>query len=277
MKLLTLIFILFTLGCQSNPYKEFYKDYTGGVNPSTIPGFEVTNEKPQIEYVSNHDEKVRNMFEDGYMMVGSSSFSAPEISDSDAIFHAKKVSASRVLITKEYQSTRTGSIPMSTPTSQTTYGSFNGVYGNQNFSGTNQFTTYGTQTTYIPYSVDRYSYLASFWIKKTNQIFGVLFREKTDQERLLSNSNKGAAVDIVIKNSPAFNSDFFAGDLVVRIDESEILSPEHASELIGSNAGKKVVFKVNRNGKTISIPVELNKLDILPVEKRDAASIPEGP
>jgi hypothetical protein len=74
------------------------------------------------------------------------------------------------------------------PTTQTTttnvYGNTFGSGGFNTFSGMANTTTYGTQTTYIPYNVDRFDYVATYWAKMKPGIVGVQMVNLSDEQNI---------------------------------------------------------------------------------------------
>jgi len=94
------------------------------------------------------------------------------------------------------------------------YGSAYGYGGYASYSGTAYTTTYGSKTTYIPYTVHRSDYLATYWIKMKPPIFGTHIKDLTPEIRQQIGSNKGMLVYAVIKGSPAFEADILKGDVL---------------------------------------------------------------
>jgi hypothetical protein len=152
----------------SNSYYDYYK---GDKFPATPSASHVTSAP------TNSD------------LIGQSNF----VSSNDPgnpVKAAKKIGADYVVTKSEYlsSSTSTGIMPLTTPTTDTSYVSgsvsdYSGNYGT--YSGT--VTTYGSKTTYMPYSVTShlYRYGARFYKKnvsssplewsKTNALLGISY------------------------------------------------------------------------------------------------------
>jgi membrane-associated protease RseP (regulator of RpoE activity) len=148
---------------------------------------------------------------------------------------------------------------MTVPHTQTSYDSGT-IYGSgggfANYSGTS--TTFGSETTYMPYSVRRYDYYASFWVKAKPPILGVYYENLTDELRRKIESNKGVYITVVIKDSPAFNADLLNGDVIRKLNDTEVIDRTHFGKLIAENKGQEIKVEIFRNGKTITKQIQLN-------------------
>lgn len=262
MKHLSFAALLFLVGCASNPYKEFYNDNTEGKELNTLNVI-VTGLEPKVISGNNPDEDYKKMIEDGFAMIGYSSFTAGGIDQNDAVKFARDLKADIVIIYSKFLNTVSGSMPISTPTTQTTYSTANataygsnGTYANAYGSGTS--TTYGNQTNYVPFSVNRYNHGAQYWIKAKPPIFGVTYKDLSEEKRQEISSNKGVEIEIVIKNSPAFIADFLVGDIIKKMNDIEINQKEDFSNAITTLAGQKVSVELLRNGKNIKKTVTMN-------------------
>ena len=169
--LITLCFLL--IGC-ANPFSRFYNDQTGGhdLTPFAI----IPNGEPKLVRGNDVDKDNLRMMEDGYALIGYSSFNAGKVDEKEALVQAKKVNAATVIVYSKYINTASGHTPLILPDTQTTYhpGSIYCSGGSASYFGSS--TTYGSKTTYLPYRVDRYDYYATYWIKewytkKTHETF----------------------------------------------------------------------------------------------------------
>ena len=103
--------------------------------------------------------------------IGYSSFtSGHRQKDDDAIDQGKKVGADLVLILDpQYAESVTTSVPLTTPTATTSYtngmATAYGTGGSAVAFGNSTTTTYGTNTTYVPMTVNRYQYGALYLVK----------------------------------------------------------------------------------------------------------------
>ncbi len=111
----------------------------------------------------------------------------------------------------------------------------------------------------MPYSVNRYDYFASYWIKLKPPVFGVHVRELSPELKQKIGSNKGVVVIAVEKGSPAFAADILRGDILKRIGNQEVLDPKTFSETTSQYAGKKVTVIFLRDGKELTKEILFNE------------------
>jgi len=255
--ILALLSTAFTITGCTNPYSQYYTDLTGGQNVFESPKVILPTEKPKLIYGTNREIDEKKMLEDGYLPLGFSSFNAGEINQKEALKHAKKIHASTVIVYYNYTGTVSGVMPINMPNTQTSYhsGSIYGAGGYANYSGTS--TTYGTTTTYMPYNINRYDFYASFWIKATPMKLGIIWQDLSEELRQKLGSNKGVYVWIVVKDSPAFNSDILSGDVLRRVNEQEIIDSNHFQKLLDNASDPAAEFEIFRNGETIIKRVQL--------------------
>ena len=157
------ILTISTCGC-SNPYSAYYQDLTNGQQVVGAKNMQPETVDVRVVQGGNVDEDTKGMMREGYIVIGVSAFNAGAVNPQGAKRQAQKVGAEVVIVYNQYTNTVSGVMPFQQPTTQTstTYhsGSVYGYGGGMaTFSGTSQTTTYGSQTTYIPYNVDRYDYL----------------------------------------------------------------------------------------------------------------------
>lgn len=248
-------------GCAPEPYSHFY---SGRVDAAKDPKVIIPNEEPKLFRGSDKEKDALAMAENGYVMVGYSAFNAGNVDNKGAIAQAKKVHASIILIYSEYVNTVSGVMPFTQPDTRTSTSSLSGnVYGPRGdmatYSGTATTTTYGSKTTYIPFSVNRYDYLATYWAKLKPLLLGVRVRDLTPETRNEIQSNKGVRVAIVVKDSPAFRSDILKGDVLRRIGETEIYDAKSFGNTVQKYEGQNVFITIYRNGKLLKKQVQINK------------------
>lgn len=248
-------------GCAA-PFSKFYYDRTGGVDITTAPAVVLSEGKPKLFRGNKEEDDSLKMLEDGYALIGYSSFNAGNVDENGAISQAKKVHASVVIIYSKYTNTVSGTMPLALPDTQTSstsiYGSAHGSGGYATYSGNAYTTTYGTKTTYIPYSVRRSDYMATYWVKLKPPTFGTHLKELTTEARQQIGSNKGMLINAVIKGSPAFHADIFRGDVLRRIGSVEIYSSESFQEALTKYQGQSVPVVIYRNGKKIEKEIKFN-------------------
>lgn len=260
---INIILSIFLTGCATNPYTKFYIDSFGGKDVTKEPQAILPTGEPVIFRGNKDYEKDSiSMIENGYIMLGYSSFNAGNVNEDDAKYQAKKIHASAIVMYSKYTNTVSGSIPLTLPNTTTTnssvYGNVYGSGGYANVSGYGTSTTYGTKTTYIPYSVRRSDYSATYWIKSKGPIFGAYPKEIEPETHKKIGTNKGVAAYAIVKKSPAFHADIFTGDILLKIDDADIYDVKTYADAITKYSGHKVDIQIYRDGKIITKKVKLN-------------------
>jgi hypothetical protein len=250
-------------GCASG-YSEFYRSVPGAT-PEAIAN--TRSAPPPKSPLLNHDggnpkSVVEAYARQGYALIGYSSFnSGRRVSDSDALEQGEKVEADVVVVMNpQYTGSVTSNVPITTPTSTTSYTTGTAtVYGPAGVAtayGNATTTTYGTQTSYVPFTVNRFDYGALYFVKR-HYVFGVNYRDPSDDERRALQSNKGVYVTSVITGSPAFRSDILPGDLIVSIDGMQVYGQQGCSELLQQKRGQTITVAIVRAGQELSKSVAL--------------------
>jgi hypothetical protein len=228
LKILALAATALTLAACANDYQTFYRPNANPIAPGTIVAF---NGEPTIRVsTGNPLDDVNALFTEGYYTVGYANFNAADRGVYGAIAQAKLVHAAVVVVNKKYTNTVSGAIPLTLPTSQTTYssGTVNAVgsggFATGTYNGTS--TTYGTQTTMIPYSINRYDQTAIFAAPMVpGKRWGVLMRPLNAQETTRFGTQRAVVVQAVWHGSAAFNADIIPGDVLVRINGVPMTQP----------------------------------------------------
>lgn len=257
-----LLFPFLLVGCVSaqNPYSEFFRPQPNINDTRAIS--EALDDKPKLFQGTDFQADMKKMSRLGYVLLGVSSFYGTYGSANDAIAQAKNIGASAVVVQQKYKNTVSGAMPITLPDVQTTYhsGSISGTGGGASYSGSYEgaSSTFATSTTYMPYSVDRYDFVASFWAKVRQGGLGVLLRDLTDEEKQSIESNKGATVLAVVNGRAAFDADVLPGDILVSVNDVPVVNESSATEAIRASYGETVALKFWRNGdyliKKITIP-----------------------
>lgn len=247
-----------------NGYAKFFSPESGAT-PQAIAATRAAppTGSPQVAAVAHWDANTAGACaRQGYVLIGSSSFTSghPE-PDQDAIKLATQIGADLVVILNpEYKGTVSTSVPITVPTTSTSYTNANatayGAGGPVMAYGNSTTTTYGSSTTYVPVTVQRSAYAAGFFIKK-RYIFGAMFRDLNDTERQQYQTNRGAYVSTVIDGSPAYNADILPGDVILRINGQTINGQAGLMESINTDRGQTVEVTIARQGQTVSKRVSI--------------------
>ena len=84
---------------RANPYTKFYTDWTKDI---TLQNIEPLVGDPQLTRGTDQKKDFENMAENGYVMLGYTSFSGADVDEEDAIKQAKKINASKAIVYKTY-------------------------------------------------------------------------------------------------------------------------------------------------------------------------------
>jgi len=258
-KCLLVIGALLLAGC-ANPYKQFYTDNTGGMDFFKNGYAILPSNGPQLMRGGNQDEDAQKMMEDNYVLLGYSSFFGREFKESLAIAQGKEIHADVVLLYMNFKDTQSGNMPLVLPDTQTSTTQGTGVVGMTPYSGSFTTTTYGSRTMYMPFNVNRYDYLAWYWVKRRVPLLGIIPRDLTAEERKKIGTNKGIFIAVTVKNSPAYKADVFKGDIIIKIDDEDVLGAKEFLEFIKEKAGKKVVLTIVRDGNQLTKEIQLSSL-----------------
>ncbi len=265
---LVLLGIFLVNGCAgSRDYERFYHDTMKGQDTSNL--IFATGEPTAFKGTDPETDNMK-LVENGYVLLGYSSFTGPQRNESQAIEKAKELKASVVVIYSKYLDTKSGIQPIvlpdiktSTSSAQSTaLGSAVGTGGYASGSatayGTGTTTTYGIKTLYKTYSIDRFEQGATYWVKRKGLVLGALAIDLPSDLRQKIGSNKGVVVMVVAKDSPAFSADILKGDIIRKINNTEIIDQKNFIQTLAFNANKKVTIRIIRDGKEIVKEIKLN-------------------
>lgn len=219
---------------------------------------------PIVERAERADAQTLDAYaKRGFVMIGSSSFNSGRAESEDAaVRQAQSVGADLVLILNpRYTGSITSSIPITTPTSSTSYtngtATAYGPRGPVTAYGSGITTTYGSTTNYVPITVNRSDYGAAYFVKQRFAL-GVFFRDLNDAERQSMQTNKGAVIRLVVDGTPAFNADLLVGDIVTTIDSAAISNANELGDLLAQRKGRRISLVLMRGGRRIEKYVQLN-------------------
>lgn len=96
---------LLLLAACANPYAQFYTDQLGGRSIDEFPIIDPHEGEPQLYSTNDHERDGRALLENGFVLIGYSSFNAGPVDSKQAVRHAKKVGAAIVLVQSQYTNT----------------------------------------------------------------------------------------------------------------------------------------------------------------------------
>ena len=221
-----------------NLYEKNYKAQNTGNLASLEPS-------PDTKmFVSNHKDKDNiSMLENGYDMMGTTGFEAGEVSPDLALQHAKAIKADTVLVYSKYGSAMTAS---------------------------SKIETYKEAAKKNGGEIDekdlveddvKYKYYASYWVKLPPPLLGVhvvkLARPTEEGEK--KDELKGLRVLAVIKGSPAEAAGILRGDMLLKLNDTELNKAEELSKVVREHQGKNVAIAYEREGLQAIANAKINK------------------
>ncbi len=256
-------------GCAVNGYEKYYVPSSNAESFKASPVYVKSQSDPKI-YVHSNDinADALRLEEDGYVLVGTSSFFGPERigTRADAIEQGKKVGAAIIMIKSTYRDTVTGSLPYTVPNAPqvATVNTSGTVYGNSgsgSYNSTSTVTMPGGSTTYnIPYSVTRSDFFPSYWVASdpNKMRLGVNAISLPDEVRRRLMRNTGAYVVVVIRGTPAFRANVLNGDVIVKINDTDVMDGPSFINQLTPVAGETIKLDIIRGAEPVIIQVKLN-------------------
>lgn len=206
-----LITALLLTGCV-HPYAKFYQPSNELVLSSVgIRRVQPAPANPDVLRGNSPRDDLAALQAEGWVVIGQSHFTGPKIDQDDALDQGRKVGADRVVMYGALSCIEHTVLPLKLPTTQTsvTNGTATafGPGGTATAYGSATTTTYGTETTYIPLTINRYEALALYLVKERYS-FGGTFCNLTCEEASRVGSVNGVALGVVVRGSPAAAAGF---------------------------------------------------------------------
>jgi hypothetical protein len=254
-----LLLALLVSGCE-NPYKKYYQP-SAGLSPDILAQRRIAPppEHPEVYRGNDANSDIPALIADGYAVIGQSSFNATAENENALVEQAKAVGADRVVIYGKYARTIQTAMPLTVPTSQTstTTGTVFGSGGMATIMGNT--TTYGSETTYVPMSIDRYDFFAVY-LAKIRFAFGANYRNLTTSESQQLGSVNGVTLITIIHGSPAAAAGFVPGDIITKVNDQGVVDQKQFAQLLTENQGKATKLTMFRSGKFVERTVTLSNL-----------------
>jgi hypothetical protein len=254
--MLALISLIALAGCV-NAYEEYYRP----TNSGDVNAIQFTGEPRIVPSHGSPKQDILAMYEGGYTLIGTSKFVGSAADVDGAIQQAKKVGAAFIVIQSKYRNTETRAVPVVTPTTTTVHDSgtvnASGPGGSTfgTFKGTS--TVQGTQTTFVPHSVDKYDQAAAYFAPMPRKGLGTWTDKPTAEQHQAMETNQGIAILAVRKESPAYKADLLPGDVILAVDGVPV--PDNATfrPALAKDAGRDAEMTVFRKGHRITKKVHL--------------------
>ena len=221
-----------------NPYEKNYK----AQNTGSLVSLEASPDTKM--YVSNHKDKDNiSMLESGYDMMGTTGFEAGAVPSEMALQHAKAIKADTVLVYTKYGSALTSSSKMET-------------YKEAAKKNGGEID----EKDLVEDDV-KYKYYASYWVKLPPPLLGVhvvkLARPTEEGEK--KDELKGLRVLAVIKGSPAEAAGILRGDMLLKLNDTDLNKAEELSKVVRQHQGKNVAIAYEREGVTSVAKAQINQ------------------
>jgi len=264
MKRLGIVVAALCLGGCATGYKQFYTP-NPGAKPELVAARRASPPpaQPLLDHTNLVGPALAQAYEqEGYFPIGFSSFNGGgNQSESGAVAEGKAVGADLVVVSNPaYSGTRSSVIPITTPTTSTSYSSGTatayGSSGSVTAYGSGTTTTYGSQTNFIPVSQARYDYLAVYFVKLKVRL-GASVVALSNEQRALLQSNRGVVVKLVVDQSPAYTADILVGDFILSIDGQPVDGPAAYSRMMDEKSGHRISVTLWRNGTTLTKEVSI--------------------
>jgi len=224
-----------------NLYAKNYKEQ----NPQKLQSMEKSPDTKM--YVSNHkDEDNISMLENGYDLMGTSGFTATEISPDLALQQGKAIKADMVLVYSKYGSAKTKQSKLAFIKEKAKLNG--GVIDEKD----------------LEEEAVEYDYHASYWAKLPTPLFGIHIiklnqvSQDPETDEIKKVEQKGLKILAVIKDSPAAKAEILKGDNVLKIGEATINKPEDLFAAVKKYQGQSIPVLIQRGDQEMKMNVALN-------------------
>ncbi|HEY3326983.1 MAG TPA: PDZ domain-containing protein [Novimethylophilus sp.] len=214
---------------QANLYQQFYTQRMAP--PAAKPAV-----APRAYRGRDQETDNRHLLEDGYDLVGYSSFAAGDVAPEQVLEQATRINADLVLVYTK----RSGLVTLNVQKSP---------------AGTSQQTAERGQPKgrlITPHS-PQYEYIASYWAKLPPPVLGLHVQDPGKNA-----VPGGLPVVAVVKDSPAAAAEIQAGDLLLRIGDTDMLNADTLRRAMRRYAGQSVEIVFARAAETMRRTIVLN-------------------
>lgn len=198
--------------------------------------------------MSKEKDNIR-MLEDGYDLMGISSFQGPFVEPNQALKHAQAIEADAVLVydRKINEMTRSARLRQ--------------IHDELKKSKGEKNTVIEVSEADLKDKNSKFEFYATYWAKLPLPILGLhvikLSTKNSDTKEI--QQEKGLKVIAVIKDSPAFKVGIQKGDVVLALNDANTDSPEEFSKSVFKQQGNKVKIKYTRDDEEKEVVTELNR------------------
>jgi C-terminal processing protease CtpA/Prc len=198
----------------------------------------------------NKEKDNTRMLEDGYDLMGTSSFQGPFVEPNQALKHAQTIEADVVLVydRKINEMTRSARLRQ--------------IHDEMKKDNNGQKSTViEVSEADLKDKNSKFEFYATYWAKLPQPILGLhvikLVTKSSDTKE--TRQERGLKVIAVIKDSPAFKAGIQKGDVVLALNDSNTESPEEFSKSVVKQQGNRVKIKFARDDEEKEVAAELNR------------------
>lgn len=228
-------------GAEDNPYTTNYQPQNQG-NLHSLQA----NPEPQLYSGKHRDQDNINMLENGYDLMGVSSFEAGEVPTVQASQHGREIQADMILVyTKKAGNT--------TPAAR--------------MELIKEAVKKGQSLTEKDMAVDpgKYRYYATYWAKLPPPVLGIHViklipqKREADESQMPASaaSSEGVRVIAVIHGSAAEKGGLVRGDQLLSINQEKVDDAANLSTLVRKYRGKTATLQLEREGEPLALEVKL--------------------
>lgn len=235
--LFTYLALLASVPAYSNGFKDFYQSYD-----EKLADYIVSKSTPKIYNSVDLDADTKRLLEDGYNVLGVSSFIGPQEDQKHAINLAKKIHSEIIIIKYRFVETVSGGTQV---VMMPVIGGYGGMIGGAH-----------------PVSINRYEQTAFFFAKLAPEkvSWGVRWEPLKTQQANAIGSGKGISVIAVIRGSPAFDANVLSGDIILTVAGEDISTPERLLKVKTDYAGQSVLLSILRAGQPQTLRISMPTL-----------------
>jgi hypothetical protein len=225
---------------EENPYAEHFQvQNQGGLHSLQA------NPEPQLFNGSRRDEDNIKMLEDGYDLMGLSSFDAADVPPEQAIEQGRTIKADAILVYVKKASNTSASSKMEMIKEAVKKG---------------QSLTEKDMAA----DPDKYRYYATFWAKLPPPVLGVHVIKLVQRESSQSSApaasatpTAGVRVIAVIHGSAAEKGGLLRGDQLLSINQEKVEDAASLSSLARKFKGNLVTLQIERKSDPVSLKIQL--------------------
>jgi len=216
------------------PENPYAKSYVSKGKPAIA--LQPDPEGPKLYRGKNQVDDYTRMLENGFDMVGYSSFHGLDVAPEKATEQARSIKADLVLVYAEQKSSTPATVQIDQARKKL----------RDNDSADSE--TASTQNNNL------YEYFASYWVKLAPPLIGVHVEADAKDE-----SRPGLRILAVVKDAPAAMAGLQEGDVLTRIGEFALDKPEALTQAAQHYAGQTVDVIYQRAGNEEKTVMTLNK------------------